>query len=194
MTRARRTVSSSGKMILAFLKLTFGTLKAAMAADISPPQMKLGRVQNWSEHFWILHAKYSTIIFRRCLHSDPLTEWRKTLLDFNPATFAVRDLNIWSYLPSAQLFWPTFKHHFLSKPELLFHTQFLWSHQAVLVVTPLDFTFLLAHSCKSALSCRKREYFSFIASVLSAVRCRLSSGRGNVWELGHIIEVSVYGR
>lgn len=62
----------------------------------------------------------------------------------------------------------------LSKPELLFHTQFLWSHQAVCVVTPLDFTFLLPHSFKSALDCRKWERFSLTASVLSGIYCRLS--------------------
>lgn len=70
--------------------------------------------------------------------------------------------------------WPTLKRH-SEQPELLFHTQFLWSHRAVSVVTPRDFTFLLPHSCKS-------EYFSFRASVLSGIYWRLSWKRRNVWE------------
>lgn len=70
--------------------------------------------------------------------------------------------------------WPTLKRH-SEQPELLFHTQFLWWHRAVSVVTPRDFTFLLPHSCKS-------EYFSFRASVLSGIYWRLSWKRRNVWE------------
>lgn len=70
----------------------------------------------------------------------------------------------------------------LTKPELLFHTQFLWSHRAVLLVTPLDFTFLLPHGFKSPPNCRKPECFSFAASVLRGIRCRSSYSGGNVWE------------